>query len=521
MRCAIKIVLLMGLFGAVATAEVRDLMIVAVDAQGNDLRAELYLKKEGFELLGPSGRAYAVEMDPFTLKNGQVRLRLALIHPDYIGLYEETDFRRGVPVKLKMVPRIRRFELQTDPPGARVRSQQGFLERQPDGSLELDPVAYLPLAGRAGGEPVYQRAPAELTLEAGGYEPTSLTIEPEQWATGQLGSVALPAARGLGPFLTRLRRSPGPLLLVLTLLGLGALKARQLAARARLAGQLESLRADGSDPLAGAELGGYRLAEQLGQGGAAAVYLGYPAASLDPSKAVAVKVVHRQLAQDPDFLQRFYREVEVSGSLVHANIVELKDYGNQDGQLYLVLEYLKGTSLRDKVRPGVPFSQVMDYLRPVAKALIYAHQQGVTHRDLKPENIMVTEQGLKVMDFGFAKKHNASTITATGFIFGTPAYLPPEQARGEASAATDQYAFGVLAFELFTGRLPFEAEEPLALVMQHMSDPPPSPREFRPDLSVEVADVVLKMLAKDPADRYPSMSQAWQALEEASGLATT
>ncbi|MCA9792208.1 MAG: hypothetical protein KC910_10450, partial [Candidatus Eremiobacteraeota bacterium] len=215
MRCAISLFLLLLLWTR-AGADVRDVMVEAVDDQGQHLRAEVYLKRDGFELLGPSGRAYEVEVDPFVLpKADYIPLKLGLVHPDYIGLYEEVEFRPGVPIQVTMVPRRRRFLLQTDPPQARVESEQGFIERASNGSIELDPTDYLPLAGRAGGQPLYQRAPTELTVEADGYETTTVTITPEQWRSGQLGSVELPAARGLSAWLTRLRRSPGLVLLAL------------------------------------------------------------------------------------------------------------------------------------------------------------------------------------------------------------------------------------------------------------------------------------------------------------------
>ena len=247
-----------------------------------------------------------------------------------------------------------------------------------------------------------------------------------------------------------------------------------------------------------------------------AVYLAVPEEGLEREQAVAVKVIHRRLAGDPDFLSRFYREVKVAGELIHPNIVECMDWGNQDGLLYLVMELLEGESLSKKVRPDAPVKEVAESLLQIGKALHYAHKQGVVHRDVKPENVMVTRtRTLKVMDFGLAKKHDASTLTATGAIFGTPAYLPPEQAKSEAvDAAADQYSFGIMAFELFAGERPYLADEPVQMMLKHISAPIPSLLERRPDLPQELAAMVARLMAKDPAERFPGMDDVIAILEK-------
>ena len=245
------------------------------------------------------------------------------------------------------------------------------------------------------------------------------------------------------------------------------------------------------------------------------VYLAVPKESLEKVEAVAVKVIHRRLAGDPEFLSRFHREVKVAGELIHPNIVECFDWGNQDGLLFLVLELLEGEPLSARVRPNAPVEEVVRCLLQVARALVYAHKEGVVHRDIKPENVMVTRDGVvKVMDFGLAKKHDASTLTATGAIFGTPAYLPPEQARSEpVDAAADQYSFGVMAFELLAGERPYQADEPVQMMLKHVSAPVPSVLEHRPDIPPELATMIARMMAKKPGDRYPSMQDVLAELE--------
>ena len=265
--------------------------------------------------------------------------------------------------------------------------------------------------------------------------------------------------------------------------------------------------------MSGRELGGYRLGRKLGEGGMAAVYIAYPSGK---TESVAVKLVHSRV-EGEEFRDRFLREVKVIAELVHRNIVEFKDWGEQDGKLYLVMELVEGETLTRKLREDIPLSEALGYLVAVAEALEYAHKKGVLHRDVKPENVMVTGRGqVKVMDFGLAKKHDATTLTATGAIFGTPAYIPPEQAKSETVAETgDQYSFGVMAFQLLTGRLPFDSEEPLNMILKHVQESPPSVRELRPEIPEDLSSAVLRMLSKDPVDRFTSMGEVRELLADA------
>ncbi|MEW5854144.1 MAG: serine/threonine-protein kinase, partial [Myxococcota bacterium] len=163
-------------------------------------------------------------------------------------------------------------------------------------------------------------------------------------------------------------------------------------------------------------------------------------------------------------------------------------------------------------------AQVVAYLRQIGDALQYAHDNQIVHRDLKPENLMVTREGLvKVMDFGLARGHTSSTVTATGAVFGTPSYIPPEQVLGQKQldARSDQYSLGVLLFEMLTGRRPFDDQDPVALIFKHVSESPPKASSVREGLPASVDMVLDRMLSKEPAERYPSVREACHALEQA------
>jgi tRNA A-37 threonylcarbamoyl transferase component Bud32 len=270
-----------------------------------------------------------------------------------------------------------------------------------------------------------------------------------------------------------------------------------------------------SGSLAGKMLGRYRLLQRIGAGGMATVYRALPPDAKDSSEVVAIKVMRRELAEDPEMAGRFKREAKVTGSLDHPNIVRVNDWGDQDGLAYLAMEWMDGGTLRDAMQ-GQPaaLEDAWDALSPLCEAVHYAHCQGVVHRDLKPENIMTTQSGLlKVTDFGLARSGQADQITATGAVLGTPAYMAPEQIQGLAPGhAMDQYAIGVIAFELLTGQLPFGDCEPVQLIFKTMSEKPFPPSHFR-QLPAEVDQVILKMLAKNPRERYQSLEAAAQALQ--------
>jgi tRNA A-37 threonylcarbamoyl transferase component Bud32 len=265
-----------------------------------------------------------------------------------------------------------------------------------------------------------------------------------------------------------------------------------------------------SGSLAGKTIGRYRLLERIGVGGMATVYKGLPAGAKDASQVVAIKVMRRELLADPEAARRFERETAVTAQLNHPNIVRVTDSGQQDGLSFLALEWMQGGTLRKLMNhEAIAFSDIWDVLSPLCSAIAYAHSQGVIHRDLKPENIMVTESGvLKVTDFGLARSGEADRITATGAALGTPAYMPPEQIQGgQLTPAMDQYALGIIAYELVTGRLPFQEADALQQIFKTMMEEVPPPSQFR-EVPPAVDAVLLRMLAKEPSERYPSVEAA-------------
>jgi len=249
----------------------------------------------------------------------------------------------------------------------------------------------------------------------------------------------------------------------------------------------------------------------------ATVYRALPIDARDSSEVVAVKVMRRELVHDAEMSNRFQRETKVTAALDHPNIVRVADFGEHDGIAYLAMEWMEGGTLRDKTQSKVvALEDVWDALSPLCSAVHYAHTQGVVHRDLKPENIMVTLAGvLKVTDFGLARSGSADKITATGAVMGTPAYMAPEQIQGDLPApAMDQYAIGIIAFELLTGRLPFEECDPVQLIFKTLMEEPFPPSRFR-QLPEGVDEAILRMLEKQPEQRYPNLEEASLCLRRA------
>jgi hypothetical protein len=272
------------------------------------------------------------------------------------------------------------------------------------------------------------------------------------------------------------------------------------------------------DPYLGHVFGGYRLLNQLGAGGMAVVYKGVPEETRNDSEAVAIKIMNPEVVRDVEYRKRFEREIRISKDLDHPNVVRPVTWGENQGVLYFAMEYIEGNILRDLIPDrGFPFPQALELFLDICKGVVYAHTQGIVHRDLKPENIMVTRRGLvKVMDLGLAKRNESENVTKTGDTFGTPAYMSPEQITGGGALtpATDQYALGVLFFELLTGHRPFEVADSLTLVMKHLQEAPPLVRKFKPQLPQEIEVLLDRMLAKDPAKRYPSLADVKATVEK-------
>jgi serine/threonine protein kinase len=272
------------------------------------------------------------------------------------------------------------------------------------------------------------------------------------------------------------------------------------------------------DTLIGQQLDEYRLEDLLGQGGMARVYR---ALDVRLKRWVAIKVIDSPFRSDSDYIKRFEREAQAIAQLEHPHIVRLYRYGEVNQLLYMAMQYIEGAPLsnilagyrqdHEFIEPG----EASRIIREIGLALDYAHHKGVIHRDIKPSNIMLTSQGSAILtDFGLAL---LTDIGTRGEIFGTPHYIAPEQAVSSARVTpqSDLYSVGVMLYEIFTNELPFDAAQPLDIVMLHMTKPPPSPREFRPDLSPALEKVILQSLAKEPEERYPTGAALADALDEA------
>ena len=273
----------------------------------------------------------------------------------------------------------------------------------------------------------------------------------------------------------------------------------------------------------GQTIGAYRIIHQIGQGGMATVYKVYHAAM---DRYVAIKVLPRQLAESPEFTGRFQQEARIIANLEHAHILPVHDYGEADGVTYLVMRFMDAGTLKEKMQAGaLPINGVDRLFTQLADALEYAHTKGVIHRDLKPSNVLVDARGsVFLTDFGIAKLlESSSQFTGTGAMVGTPAYMSPEQAQGtKVDQRTDIYALGIILYEMVTGRVPFEAETPLAVILKHLNEPLPLPSVVKPDISSSIERILLKALAKNPEDRYATVHEfvdAWKnALSEADTL---
>jgi serine/threonine-protein kinase len=253
--------------------------------------------------------------------------------------------------------------------------------------------------------------------------------------------------------------------------------------------------------------GRYRIVRKLGTGGMANVYL---AEDEVLGRRVAIKILNDRHAGDDQFVERFRREAKNAASLSHPNIVSIYDRGEAEGTYYIAMEFLDGRSLKELIvaRGPAPVNVAIDYARQILAAIRFAHRHGIVHRDIKPHNVLVDAEGrLKVTDFGIARA-GTSQMTEAGSIIGTAQYLSPEQAKGApVDQTSDLYSVGVVLYELLTGVVPFSGDTPVEIAMKHLSVTPEPPSAKRAEIPRELDMVVLRALAKDPADRYQSAEE--------------
>lgn len=250
----------------------------------------------------------------------------------------------------------------------------------------------------------------------------------------------------------------------------------------------------------------YQIIRTIGEGGMANVYLAHDTI-LD--RDVAVKILRGDLADDEKFVRRFQREAISASSLSHPNIVEMYDVGEDDGQYYIVMEYVEGKTLKSLVkrRGALTLPEVIDIMLQLTSAVACAHDSYIIHRDIKPQNVLIKEDGtVKITDFGIAMALNSNELTQTNSVMGSVHYLPPEQANGSgATIKSDIYSLGILMFELLTGKLPFKGENAVEIAIKQMREKIPSVCEINPDIPQSIENVILKACAKNPKNRYDNV----------------
>ncbi len=252
----------------------------------------------------------------------------------------------------------------------------------------------------------------------------------------------------------------------------------------------------------------YRLGEKIGAGGMSDVYL---ADDLTLSRPVAVKILHPEYARDPAYIQRFRYEAQSAANLNHPNIVSVYDWGNEGEVYYIVMEYVEGHDLKELLRERgrLGAERAAEIAAEIAAALQFAHRHNLVHRDIKPQNVIITPTGqVKVMDFGIARAASGTGMTQTGVVMGTAQYISPEQAQGlPVDGRSDIYSLGIVLYEMLTGRVPFDDDNPLTVAYRQVRDDPVPPSLLEPSISPTMTSVVMKALAKNPANRYQTAQE--------------
>jgi eukaryotic-like serine/threonine-protein kinase len=265
----------------------------------------------------------------------------------------------------------------------------------------------------------------------------------------------------------------------------------------------------------------FRLEEKIGSGGMSTVYRAF-----DPTleRWVAIKLMHRDISSDPDQLERFRREARAVAQLNHPHVVTVIDAGEDDGNPYIVFEFVEGETLKDRIRRlgRLPVPEAVAYAIEIARALSCAHSHRLVHRDVKPQNVLIDPDGrAKVTDFGIARSLEQHGLTATGRVLGTTDYVSPEQALGhEVTEQSDIYSLGIVLYEMLTGETPFRADTQVAVAMKHVRDPLPDVQRRRPEVSAALAAVVDRATAKDVGDRYATADELAHDLEQVLAIET-
>lgn len=258
----------------------------------------------------------------------------------------------------------------------------------------------------------------------------------------------------------------------------------------------------------------YEIVRTIGEGGMANVYLAH---DIILDRDVAVKVLRGDLANDEKFVRRFQREAISASSLSHPNIVEMYDVGEDQGQYYIVMEYVNGKTLKNliKKRGALTLPEVMDIMLQLTSGIACAHDSYIIHRDIKPQNVLILDDGMvKITDFGIAMALNSHELTQTNSVMGSVHYLPPEQANGSGSTIkSDIYSLGILMFELLTGKVPFKGENAVEIAIKQMKDQIPSVTRINNDIPQSIENIILRACAKNPLNRYDSIRQMYDDIK--------